>query len=222
MNAASVVVFDVNGTLSDMSEMRERFREVGAPAEMAEVWFAALLRDGFALAAAGSSERFATIGAGVLACLLTGAVLDRPLEHATRHILEGFLALEVHPDVPDGVRALAAGGARLVTLTNGTAEVGEQLLARAGVRDMFERLLSVEEAGVWKPAPGAYHFAARTCQVEPAQMMLVAVHPWDIDGAGRAGLRTAWIDRTGLPYPAHFRPPDIRARSLSALADALA
>jgi 2-haloacid dehalogenase len=222
VNAASVVVFDVNGTLSDMSEMRERFREVGAPAEMAEVWFAALLRDGFALAAAGSSERFATIGAGVLACLLTSDMLDRPLEHATRHILEGFLALEVHPDVPDGVRALAAGGARLVTLTNGTAEVGEQLLARAGVRDMFERLLSVEEAGVWKPAPGAYHFAARTCQVEPAQMMLVAVHPWDIDGAGRAGLRTAWIDRTGLPYPAHFRPPDIRARSLSALADALA
>jgi 2-haloacid dehalogenase len=37
---------------------------------------------------------------------------------------------------------------------------------------------------------------------------MVAVHPWDIDGAARAGLRTAWLDRTGAGYPAHLTPPD--------------
>ncbi|MDJ0459334.1 haloacid dehalogenase type II, partial [Arthrobacter sp. NQ7] len=60
--AISVVVFDVNETLSDMSPMGERFREVGAPAEMARLWFATLLRDGFALAASGDNGSFATIG----------------------------------------------------------------------------------------------------------------------------------------------------------------
>jgi 2-haloacid dehalogenase len=48
---------------------------------------------------------------------------------------------------------------------------------------------------------------------------LVAVHPWDIDGASRAGLGTAWINRTGGPYPKYFTAPDLTARSLTDLAE---
>jgi hypothetical protein len=29
-------------------------------------------------------------------------------------------------------------------------------------------------------------------------MLLVGVHPWDIDGAGRAGMSGAWINRLDL------------------------
>jgi 2-haloacid dehalogenase len=53
--AISVIVFDVNETLSDMSPLGERFSEVGAPAELARLWFSTLLRDGFALAASGDN-----------------------------------------------------------------------------------------------------------------------------------------------------------------------
>jgi 2-haloacid dehalogenase len=49
-------------------------------------------------------------------------------------------------------------------------------------------------------------------------MLLVAVHPWDIDGAARAGLSTAWIDRSGAPYPESFTSPTLRAGSLTDLA----
>ncbi len=41
--------------------------------------------------------------------------------------------------------------------------------------------------------------------------MLVAVHPWDIDGAARAGLATAWINRNGGVYPDFV---DLSPRSL--------
>ena len=51
--------------------------------------------------------------------------------------------------------------------------------------------------------------------------MLVAVHPWDIDGAARAGLATAWINRNGGVYPTYFRSPDLRPRSLTELAEQL-
>ncbi|MDP9890592.1 hypothetical protein [Pseudarthrobacter enclensis] len=77
--AISVIVFDVNETLSDMSPMEERFREVGAPAYMAKSWFATLLRNGFALAASGDNGSFATIGADVLRGLLSGVGLVQPL-----------------------------------------------------------------------------------------------------------------------------------------------
>jgi hypothetical protein len=55
----SVVVFDVNETLSDMSPMARRFADVGAPEHLAKLWFATLLRDGFALTAAGGQRPFA-------------------------------------------------------------------------------------------------------------------------------------------------------------------
>lgn len=213
-----VVVFDVNETLSDMAPLADRFAEVGAPRHLAPLWFASLLRDAFALTAAGSTDRFATFAADGLRTALHGVALDRALDDAVAHVLDGFQGLSVHPDVPDGVRALRAAGLRLVTLSNGGVEVAEGLLARAGVRAEFERVLSVEQAGVWKPSPGSYAHAARECGVDPARMVLVAVHPWDVDGAQRAGLAGCWVDRTGAPYPSHCRAPTHTVAALSELA----
>ena len=217
----SVIVFDVNETLSDMSPMAARFTDVGAPGHLAKLWFASLLRDGFALTAAGASRPFAEVGADALRTVLHGVDLDRDTDAAVEHVMSGFTELSVHPDVPDGVRALRASGRRLVTLTNGSTQVSQRLLTGAGIREEFEALLSVEDAGAWKPTGTAYDYAARTCGTEPADMLLVAVHPWDIDGAARAGLATAWIDRSGSPYPSCFTPPSLRAAGLTDLADQL-
>lgn len=52
-----LMVFDVNETLSDVSVMGRRFADVGAPSHLAATWFAGLLRDGFALTAAGGPPR---------------------------------------------------------------------------------------------------------------------------------------------------------------------
>ena len=218
----AVIVFDVNETLSDMSPMADRFVDVGAPGHLATTWFATLLRDGFALTAAGSMAPFAQLGTGVLRASLRALPLNRPIDEAIVHIMGGFADLAVHDDVHDGLPALSALGTRLVTLSNGARVVAEQLFARAGLSSHFERLLSVEDAGVWKPASAAYAYAAAQCAVAPGDMMLVAVHPWDIDGAGRAGLRTAWINRTGATYPDYFRAPTLEAKSLPHLAHLLA
>lgn len=217
----AVVVFDVNETLSDMSPMASRFADVGAQPALAKLWFATLLRDGFALTAAGGTESFSRLGEGVLRGLLTSVDLDRDLESAVAHVMGGFRALSPHPDVVDGVRALRRAGLRLVTLSNGSTAVAEGLFASAGIREEFEALLTVEDAGTWKPARGAYEHAARACRTELTDMLLVAVHPWDIDGANRAGMSTAWIDRGGPPFPDYFRAPTLTATSLTDLAGAL-
>jgi 2-haloacid dehalogenase len=221
MDKPDVVVFDVNETLSDMVPLGRRFADVGAPELTARIWFASLLRDGFALAVAGDSATFATLGRAALRTVLTGLPLSRDLDAAVEHVMAGFMDLGVHPDVPEGVRALTAAGLRLATLSNGSAAVAERLLTSAGLRDQFERLLSVDDAGVWKPARGAYEYAARTCDVSPSDMILVAVHPWDIDGAARAGMQTAWIDRDGRPYPGYFATPTHTVSALPELAQRL-
>jgi 2-haloacid dehalogenase len=216
-----VVVFDVNETLSDLSPLSRRFEEVGAPGHLAPTWFAGVLRDGFALTVSGESGAFGDLATEGLRAVLHGHPLDRDTDDAVRHVMDGFTALAVHVDVADGVRALRGLGLRLVTLSNGSAAIAEALLSRAGLRGEFEALLSVDDAGAWKPAPQAYSYALGRCDVAPADAILVAVHPWDIDGASRAGLRTAWINRAGGPYPAYFSGADVTAQSLTDLADQL-
>ena len=62
-----VLVLDVNETLSDLEPLRDRFVAAGLPAHSLDAWFAATLRDGFALTAAGAYADFRAVAADVLA-----------------------------------------------------------------------------------------------------------------------------------------------------------
>ena len=215
----AVAVFDVNETLSNLGGLVPRLEEAGAEPRVLPLWFAATLRDGFALTAAGGYADFSAIAVPILAGLLSGAdgLRGSPREVAAR-IVESMGELDLHADVAAGLRKLHAAGVRVVTLSNGSSRVAESLLERAGVRDLVEQCLSVSDAGRWKPAPEAYAHAADRCEVEAGELALIAVHPWDIDGALRAGLRAGWLARDDAPYPPYLRPPEATGRTLSELA----
>ncbi len=212
----SLIVFDVNETLSDMSPMGQRFEDVGLAAHEAQTWFAGLLRDGFALTSVGENPAFAELGSESLRVRLHGRVDD--VEAAVERVMSTFGELTVHPDVVEGIHALRSAGLRLVTLSNGSTAVAEGLLGRAGILEEFETLLSVTEAPAWKPVESAYAYALSKTGTPAGEAMLVAVHPWDIDGAARAGLRTGWLNRVGGRYPAYFASPSVTAADLVDLA----
>jgi 2-haloacid dehalogenase len=222
MAPPEVVVLDVNETLSDFTSLRRRCRSVGAPAPLLDLWFASVLRDGIALAGAGGYASFQEIGRALLIDMFrheSGVEAD-PAE-AAEHVLDAFAALDVHRDVPDGLRRLHDGGVRLVTLTNGPAELTDELLQRAGLRDLIEHVLSADDVQRWKPFPEPYLYAAKVAEVSPDRAAMVAVHPWDVDGAIRAGLLGAFLGRGGHVYPSFFGQPTVRAASLPDLAAAL-
>ncbi|MEW9554152.1 haloacid dehalogenase type II [Nonomuraea sp. NPDC050783] len=208
------VIFDVNETLTDMEPLRACFEEAGLPGALMDTWFASVLRDGFALTAAGGYAGFAQVARDVLAGM---GLADDGIEH----VLGGFAGLRVHPDVPKGMRLLREAGVRLFTMTNGAAAMTEGVLAREGLLDLVEARLDVSGPRAWKPARAAYDFAVARAGVRPGQAALVAVHPWDIDGARRAGLVGAYLDRRGTPYPGVMSAPDVTAPDLPALAAAL-
>lgn len=204
-----LIVFDVNETLSDLSSLNDVFAEVGL-AGQTEAWFASVLRDGFALTVTGEQVGFATIAHASVAARAGTAAADR--------VLQAFMELPVHPDVVDGLRLLAGAGHRLVTLSNGGTAVADRLLDRAGVRNEFEALLTVEDAALWKPAASAYEHALTTCGVAAQDAVLVAVHPWDVHGAQRAGLRGCYLNRSTSGWPSWLPEPDLQIAELSELA----
>lgn len=217
----SLVIFDVNETLSDLSSLAGAFADAGARPEVAAPWFAGLLRDGFALTVTGSNPEFADLAQQSLQGVLAAeGVAD--LAGAVGTVMGAFGRLPLHGDVVDGVRELAASGLRLVTLTNGAASTAQGLFERNGIEDCFERLLSVADAPAWKPARSAYEYALQECGVGAADALLVAVHPWDLHGAAAAGLSTAFVNRTGARYPEYFTRPDLEVGTLSELAGVLA
>ncbi|TDO29857.1 2-haloacid dehalogenase [Kribbella sp. VKM Ac-2527] len=182
---------------------------------------AATLRDGFALTAAGSYAAFRTIGSDLLRSMLVAEGLDAT-DATVKSVLPGFTELHAHPDVAPGLMRLRELGFRLVTLTNGAAAMSEQMFAEAGVLQLLEHRLDVEKPGRWKPHATAYRYAAEVCKTQVDRMALVAVHPWDIDGARRAGMLGYYLDRRQTPYPQAFLAPDLTAPDLESLAETLA
>jgi 2-haloacid dehalogenase len=210
--APQAVIFDVNETLTDMEPLRARFEDVELPGHLMDIWFAGVLRDGFAITAAGGYAEFAQIAKDVL----RGLGLE---DKGVGHVLSGFAELRVHPDVPEGMRMLREAGIRLFTMTNGAAAMTEGILRREGLLDLVEARLDVSGPRVWKPGRGAYDYAVGRAGVRPEQAALVAVHPWDIDGAQRAGLIGAYLERRGTAYPSVMSTPDVSAPDLRALAE---
>ncbi len=221
LSAVTTVLFDVNETLSDMAPIGDRFEELGLGRDLAPTWFAGVLRDGFALTVTGGNPSFVELAKGSLTVLLSPGRSEEEVTAGIEAVLGAFTGLDVHPDVVEGVRRLTESGHRLFTLSNGASSIAASLLERAGVAGEFADLLSVQDAPAWKPAAAAYEYAVSTVGVAKHEAVLVAVHPWDIDGAARAGLRTAWINRDGGLYPDYFRRADVEVPSLVGLAEAL-
>ena len=54
----------------------------------------------------------------------------------------------------------------------------------------------------------------RAYGIDRSGMALVAVHPWDVNGAKSAGLTTAYVS-AATPFPSTMRAPDLEAASLA-------
>jgi 2-haloacid dehalogenase len=111
----------------------------------------------------------------------------------------------------------------VAALSNAHTALLVDLVRHADLR--FDALISAELARVYKPASVVYRTTAQLLDLEPAELMLVAAHPADLEGARRAGLRTAFIDRPleyGSGSPGREDPhADESVTELSELAERL-
>jgi 2-haloacid dehalogenase len=81
----------------------------------------------------------------------------------------------------------------LATMSNGNVALLVNMAKRAGLP--WDAVLSAEIAGHYKPDPEAYLSVPRLLGIEPGEVLMVAAHKDDLDGAARAGLRTAFVAR---------------------------
>lgn len=153
---------------------------------------------------------------------VTGEALDWAAEAhgaqaARERLLDLYRRLPAFPDAAPALARLREAGARLAIFSNGTPAMLEEAVAAAGLGGAFEALLSVEAAGVFKPAAAAYAVMTDRFGCAPGDITFVSSNGWDVDGAGSFGCRTVWVNRVGLPVDRLPHPPGRIIRSLSEL-----
>jgi 2-haloacid dehalogenase len=203
------VLLDVNETLLDLSGLQPAFASIGLP-DALPLWFARTLRNGFALAAANDCRPFADVARATLVSLDPGRLKPKDADA----ILDAFTRLQPHPDVEPGLRTLADAGVPAITFTVGDAEAVARIFEAHGLGDLVSGHLSAADFGRWKPAPAPYLAGCLALGLPPGDVTMVAAHSWDLHGAHRAGLRTAWISRLERVRPDIFDPADIEGPDL--------
>ena len=108
------------------------------------------------------------------------------------------------PDVAAGLERLATHHT-VGVLTNIDVPAMTRTVKAAGLR--FDLLLSVQMFQAFKPDPRSYLSAAEWLALAPEQIMLVACHVYDVQGAHEQGFQTAFVPRPDERGPGHGAEP---------------
>jgi 2-haloacid dehalogenase len=203
-------------TLFPLDPLRQRIVVAGQPGHVLELWFARLLRDAFALVATDGYRLFPEVAANALSSA-TGQALTGD---AVRGIVAGFAELEPHPHVGPAMHRARESGIRVIRLINGSAQITDTLLRRAGVREHVEQVLSVDPMRRWKPAPEIYRHATHTCKCRRIGWR------WSRRTAGTPTAPQCWtghrvVSRLEGRHPDLFDPADVTGDDLVSVVDGL-
>ena len=126
--------------------------------------------------------------------------------------------LKPFPDVLAALERLR-GRYRLAILSNGDRDMLEA--ARPHIGFDFDAVISVEDAGYFKPHHATYATACERLGADRASVLFVANHAFDCIGAKASGMRTAFIDRRRRPFGGSPHQPDLVVEDFAALARAM-
>jgi len=220
MTTSSIYVFDAYGTLFDVHSAVARHRDaVGAnAAQISDLWRVKQLEYTWTRTLMGAYRDFRE---------LTAQALDFA---AARHggigagvrksLLDAYETLDAYPDVKPALAALKASGAQTAILSNGTPDMLASAVASAGIGDLLDATLSIDEVAAYKTVPEAYELVVGQFGCKPREVSFQSSNRWDVAGAVKYGFRGVWINRTGQPGEYADLAPERTLPGLAGLLDA--
>jgi 2-haloacid dehalogenase len=212
-------VFDAYGTLFDVHSAASRYRDEIGPAyeRLSQIWRTKHLEYTWVTALSGRHERFWILAERSLdtAIVSVGGVAPGTRDK----LLAAYRTLSAFPEVPDVLSDLKRAGAKLAILTNGDPDMIDDAVRASDLGGVFDAVITVHEAGIYKPSSRVYQFACDRFGVAPADISFQSSNRWDIAGAKAFGFSCVWINRTGAPDEYPDLAPDRMVTDLRPLAD---
>jgi 2-haloacid dehalogenase len=211
------LAFDAYGTLFDVNSAAARWRDALGPQADAfsATWRRKQLEYSWLRSLMGAHADFWQVTAEALdfACERHG-IADAALRS---RLLESYRALSAYPEVPAMLQALRAAEFKTAILSNGAPAMLQAAVEAAQLAAQFDAVLSVEDAGVFKPHPHAYRLAVVALGVAPERICFVSSNGWDIVGAAHFGFRAVWVNRAREPRERLPAGPEIELGDLAEL-----
>jgi 2-haloacid dehalogenase len=141
-------------------------------------------------------------------------------QQEVRDLVSEIEKLKPFPDVVAALERLRAGGYKLAILSNGDRDM--LAAAKPHIGFPFDHVISVQEAGYFKPHWKTYAKAEEIIGEDRSSCLFVANHAFDCIGAKAYGMRTAFIDRRKRPFGDTPHQPDVIVEDFAQLAALLA
>ena len=180
----AAVIFDVDGTLVDSVDFhaeawQRAFREFGKEVPFAEV-----------------RSQIGKGGDQLLPVFWTPAELakvEKPLNEFRSKLFQREYLGRVRgfPQVRELMQGLLARGQKIALASSAAGDELQSYKKAAGIDDLIEAETSKDDADQSKPHPDIFEAAlARLGHPPAAATIVVGDTPWDVEAAGKAGLRT--------------------------------
>jgi 2-haloacid dehalogenase len=194
--------FDAYGTLFDVFSVTELAESLfpGRGDSLAQLWRAKQLQYSLLRSLMGRHKDFWLVTEEALVYASKSLELDLTPARRQR-LMEAYLTLTAFPDVRPGLEALKRQGLKLAILSNGEPRMLEAAAVSAGIDNILDMIISVEDIKIFKVSPRVYTLGMERLGVGRASLGFVSSNSWDINGAASAGLKTFWIQRSSAEPP---------------------
>jgi 2-haloacid dehalogenase len=207
-------VFDAYGTLFDVNSAartaQDALGENWQP--LAELWRTKQLQYTWLRGLAGHHADFWQVTGDALDFALSTLQLEDAALRA--RLMNLYMVLSAYPEVPDTLRRLKAAGMKLALLSNGTPAMLAAAATNAGIADLLDATLSVEEVKVYKPHPSVYELACERLQLDASRICFLSSNGWDAYSAKAFGFRVLWCNRFGQAPERIPETPDAQIATL--------
>jgi len=210
-------VFDAYGTLFDFASAAARCGDVlgDDAARLSALWRDKQLQYTWLRAVQGRHADFWQVTGDALD--FTMAALGRTDPDLRERLMRPYLSLAPFPEVVDTLRELHARGLTTAILSNGSPAMLMAAIESAGLQNLLDAVLSVEEVGVYKPHPSVYQLAVDRLGVPAHEIAFLSSNGWDAYGASAFGMRVIWCNRYGQRPERLPGNPDLEVQSLADL-----
>ncbi len=192
-------VFDAYGTLFDVhAAVRKHAGEMGPDGQaFSDLWRAKQLEYSWIRTLMGAHADFWTLTEQALDHAFARFPSADPKLRAS--LLDAYWHLDCYPEVPSVLKSLKSRGARIAILSNGTPQMLQSAVKKAGLDLIIDDIFSVETVRAFKTAPAVYDMVTTTYRLYPNVVSFQSSNRWDVAGATKFGFRTVWINRGDMP-----------------------
>lgn len=207
------VLFDAYGTLLDVDAAAAQLAGSGQfPVltecwpELAAIWRTRQLNYTWLRSLSHSYQPFWQVTCDALDYAMEALSLSDP--DMREALLQLYRELAAYEDAIIALDAVAEKGLPAAVLSNGNHDMLKIAFTAAGLMDRLDALLSVEDVGIFKPAPEVYQLGTRRYNARPDEILFVSSNGWDACAAGQFGFHTIWANRAQMPVERLPNPPD--------------